>query len=191
MLRRIGIGAVLLALAVLPGTGEAHASAPPPHDFGGLDLDAYCRAHGAAAAVATLDGPTAYDWHCRSAPGAPAASLSFTDACRSQYPPGGYAQVVDRIGDFHDPSSVRCWGVHTAQPTSIPDLAAYCADHGHTTAVLLGATVYDWKCADATGSTRQLSDLSLPDVCLWEAGEEFGLDRFRDFNDPYSWECYI
>ena len=167
-------------LAALGAAATPAAASPPaPQLLGSADLSGFCRSQGYAGA--SLTGATAYDWHCVTGDDR-RADVSFAEACRRQFQP---RNTVDRIGDFHDPRSVQCWSV-SGEPVT-PDFDTYCQQAGRGSAVLTGATVYDWHCR--AGGSGALTDIDVRQACV---GTVFGtavMDRFRDFGDPYSWEC--
>src|SRR5260370_6041662 len=68
------------------------------------NLAGYCQSIGDS--TASLDGTTAYDWHC-VAPSGQHIFLSMTSACRWQYHD---SQALDRLVDYFDPYSWQCWG---------------------------------------------------------------------------------
>lgn len=167
---------------ILAVATPAAASPPPPTLLGGLDLGAYCRSIGYADA--TLTGSTAYDWHC--AGGSGQGDLAFDAACRWAY---GNVHAVDRIGEFHDPTSVRCWRV---QPDVVtPDFTAYCTGKGYSDAALLGTTVYDWHCVRYSRAGPTYYDVSVPDVCRETTLGYATVDRFVNFHDAHSWQCRV
>ncbi|BEL07065.1 hypothetical protein Q0Z83_052560 [Actinoplanes sichuanensis] len=176
--------ALLVGLAgVLAVAGPASASPPPPTDLGGLDLGAYCRSIGYSDA--TLTGSTAYDWHCVSGSGQQ-GSLAFDAACRWTYS-SDYA--VDRIGDFYDPTSVRCWLVQRDVVT--PVFADYCTGKGYSDAALLGTTVYDWHCVQYSRAGPTYYDIDIAAACNTLTHGYAKLDRFVNFYDASTWQCRV
>ncbi|MEU8659166.1 hypothetical protein [Actinoplanes philippinensis] len=175
---------LLVGLAgVLAVAGPASASPPPPTELGGLDLGAYCRSIGYADA--TLTGSTAYDWHCVSGSGQQ-GDLAFDAACRWTYS-SDYA--VDRIGDFHDPASVRCWLVQRDVVT--PVFADYCTGKGYSDAALLGTTVYDWHCVQYSRAGPTYYDIDIAAACNTLTHGYAKLDRFVNFYDASTWQCRV
>ncbi|MFE9258061.1 hypothetical protein [Streptomyces sp. NPDC006879] len=171
------------ALLTLGGASGATASIPPHFRLGGLDLLEYCRSQGDQSAV--LHGATAYDWSCVDDSGG-RHPLSFTAACRSQYT----GLSVDRIEDFHDPTSVSCWRVASTDYFS-PDLDAYCTNaQDRPGARQTGRTVYDWWCA-APEEGGSLQPIQMPAVCDWASGGYHAFDRFDDFYRADSWRCHL
>jgi hypothetical protein len=175
---------LLVGLAgVLAVAGPASASPPPPTDLGGLDLGAYCRSAGYADAA--LTGSTAYDWHCVSGSGQQ-GDLAFDAACRWTYA-SDYA--VDRIGDFFDPASVRCWLV---QPDVVtPVFADYCTGKGYSDAALLGTTVYDWHCVQYSRAGPTYYDIDVAAACTDLTHGYAKLNRFVNFYDASTWQCRV
>ncbi|MEU6848925.1 hypothetical protein ABZ901_03185 [Actinacidiphila alni] len=78
---------------------------PAFHSSGGLDLNGYCTSIGDTGGV-SLDGTTAYDWHC-VAPDGSHVSMDMDDACTYGYP--YTASVFSRTSDVTDPASWACW----------------------------------------------------------------------------------
>jgi hypothetical protein len=175
--------ALLVSLAgALVVAGPAAASPPPPTQLGGLDLGAYCRSTGHADAA--LTGPTAYDWHCVGGSGN--GDLAFDAACRWTY---GTEHAVDRIGEFRDPTSVRCWRV---QPDVVtPDFTAYCTGKGYSGAALLGTTVYDWHCVQYSRAGPTYYDVDVAAVCRDTTFGYATVDRFVNFHDAATWQCRV
>ncbi|MEU1843003.1 hypothetical protein [Micromonospora sediminicola] len=172
-----------LLAAALGGPAAAHASPPPPQELGGLDLGAYCRSLGAADAV--LTGGTAYDWHCRGGDGR-LGDLTFEAACRWTYRTDA---ATDRIGDFYDPTSVRCWRVRA--DVVAPDLTRWCQVTGNSTAELRGGTVYDWRCVRYSRAGVTYSDVDVLAACRETTFGYATVERFVRFGDPYSWQCRV
>jgi Concanavalin A-like lectin/glucanases superfamily len=87
-------------------------------------------------------------------------------------------------------------GCATAVPTGpsapatnfgTPDIDGYCRSLGYQGGSLDGATAYDWHCVSGGGSHV---GLDLVRGCGWQYGEGTWQPRSRDFNNPYSWECW-
>ncbi|MFC0006361.1 hypothetical protein [Micromonospora siamensis] len=175
--------ALTLLAAALVAPAAASASPPPPPELGGLDLGAYCRSVGAADAV--LDGGTAYDWHCRTGDGR-RNDLSFDAACRWTYRTDA---AVDRIGDFYDPTSVRCWRVRADVVT--PDFTRWCQATGHSEATLVGATAYGWRCVSYSRAGVTYSDIDVLAACRETTFGYATVERFVDFRDARSWQCRV
>ncbi|MEU4623900.1 hypothetical protein AB0G04_28490 [Actinoplanes sp. NPDC023801] len=173
---------LLVGLAgVLVIAGPVSASPRPPTELGGLDLGAYCRSIGYADAA--LTGSTAYDWHCVSGDGRQ-GDLAFDAACRWAY---ATEHAVDRIADFHDPRSVRCWRVQPHVVT--PDFAEYCTRTGYSDAALLGTTVYDWHCVRYSRAGPTYHDIDVAAACHELTYGYAGLNRFVNFYDAATWQC--
>jgi hypothetical protein len=98
---RWGVSAAAVALGVLGGVFLSASPAAPSHSvfLGEADLARYCRTQGFLGA--SLDGATAYDWHCIRSSKAK-ASLSVIEFCRWQY---GSPTAMARYDDFHNPYS--------------------------------------------------------------------------------------
>lgn len=176
--------AVLVGLAgALAAVSPAGASSSPPQELGGLDLGAYCRSQGSVDAV--LTGSTAYDWHCVGADGR-RSDLTFEAACRWTYATGS---AVDRIGDFRDPASVRCWRV--APETVAPDFENYCTSKGHSASVLLGSTVYDWRCVNYSRGGPTYFAVDVLAVCQKTTAGAATVERFVNYYDARTWQCRV
>jgi hypothetical protein len=145
--------------------------------FFGIDLNAYCQSLGHTGA--TLDGSTMYNWVCVDQSGNQ-VGFDLTYACQwsmnSQW-------GEDRIGNFYDPSSLKCFSGSKAGGL---DLNAYCQSLGHTGATLDGKTVYDWRCVDQNGNHVSFSPTA---ACEWTFGS-WAFDRFGNFEDPSSIQCW-
>ncbi|MGB2571935.1 hypothetical protein ACPFP2_26315 [Micromonospora citrea] len=174
---------VLTLLTASAVAAPANASPLPPQELGGLDLSAYCRSQGASDAV--LTGGTAYDWHCRTADGR-RTGLTFDAACRWTY---ATDSAVDRIGDFYDPTSVRCWRVRA--DVVAPDFRRWCQATGHSDAALLGTTVYDWRCVTYSRGGPTYSDVDVLAACRETTFGYATVERFVSFRDAYSWQCRV
>lgn len=180
----------LLAAIALPwllfAAPAAHASIPPHYLIGSLDLDGYCASQGKQGV--SLDGSTAYDWHCIASDGE-RFPISFEAACRQQYG----QSAIDRIENFYAPFSVSCW--RAAAPTSYitPDISAYCQKAQYHDAVVLlsSSTAYSWQCADFSRGSAVFYSIDMTDVCKWASGGYQAFDRFGDFRDPNSWQCIL
>jgi hypothetical protein len=77
-------GLLILVIGIVTGTQLPHGTDGHGHSafLGGADLAGYCRSGGFAGI--SLDGPTAYDWHCLRPPSV-RQGLSVIMACRWQY----------------------------------------------------------------------------------------------------------
>ncbi|MET8151218.1 hypothetical protein ACIBSW_21050 [Actinoplanes sp. NPDC049668] len=175
--------ALLVGLASVLATAGPAAASTPPRKLGGLDLGAYCRSLGNAGAV--LAGPTAYDWHCAGADGG-RSDLTFDAACRWTYATG---DAVDRIGDFRDPASVECWLVSPAAVA--PDFGNYCTSTGHSSAELVGTTVYDWRCVRHSRGGPTYFSIDVAAVCRKTTGVAATVERFVNYYDARTWQCRV
>jgi hypothetical protein len=175
--------ATLVGLAGVLAVVTPAAAASTPAPLGGLDVGAYCRSLGQADAQ--LTGTTAYDWHCVGRDGT-RTDLTFAAACRWTYRTDW---AVDRIGDFRDPASVSCWRV---TPTILtPDFTNFCTTTGHSGAVLLGTTAYDWRCVSYNRSGPTYYDVDVRAACAYTAGGVATVERFNDYYDAQSWQCRL
>lgn len=71
-------------------------------DLGGVDLNGYCQSLGDQGV--SLDGSTAYDWHCVD-PAGNHLSIDMDAACQWQY---SDPNAVSVLGDVNDPKSWSC-----------------------------------------------------------------------------------
>lgn len=72
---------------------------------GASSWSGYCQSIGNSSA--SLDGNTAYDWHCITS-GGQRVALSVMDLCKWQYHD---PQAIDRLADYNNPNSGwECWG---------------------------------------------------------------------------------
>ena len=151
-------------------------------NFGGLDLNSYCQARGYDGV--SLDGTTAYDWHCDL--GGATYSIDMHDACGWQYgsAPGGWYPHYN----YGDPYSWTCWRGSGVNRGGL-DLNSYCQARGYDGVSLDGTTAYDWHC-DLGGATY---GIDLVDACSWQYAPAYSgawEPRYSDFNNPYSWSCW-
>jgi hypothetical protein len=183
ILRRvlIVVSGTVLALGTA-GVGPAHAA----NYEGGIDVPRACRDAYGSTFTAKPIGPTAYDWRCVNDQG-DVRGIDMPQACRHQQGIGIY--VVDRIANFNDVNSWQCWKVQPGgQPIGGLDLPAYCRSIGYPKgAKTIGTTAYDWRCVNAGG---ELGGINTTKACQKAYGGT-AVDRFRNFYDAYSWECYI
>lgn len=93
-----------------PGNGGEPCGivACDPTVLGGLDLYSYCLSLGYSNA--SLDGTTAYDWHCDDSWGY-LYGIDMNAACQWQYP-GASAYAI--MGDMNNPDSWVCYGYPVA-----------------------------------------------------------------------------
>lgn len=89
-------------------TGNGGSPTSGTIDLGGLDLYGFCGSLGYSSA--SLDGSTAYDWHCDDDQGN-TYPIDMNAACLWQYPTA--ANVNTEVGDVNDPNSWQCYGQQT------------------------------------------------------------------------------
>lgn len=169
-------------VGLLMATRPASTATSPGHSlFLGLtDMSGYCHSEGYAGV--SLDGRTAYDWHCTRAPNVK-SGISVTESCRWKYHD---AKAVARYDNFHDPSSWQCWG--SVENLGQIDVTGYCQAQGYATAVARGATVDTWSCASADGQWATIN----PDAaCRWQFGAQVLVATVGNFNAPLNyWDCW-
>jgi hypothetical protein len=172
------LSGVLLALGAV-GTAPAQAAGNP----GGINVEDACHYyHGGDLNwhQATV-GTTAYDWRCKK--GTAYDGINMPGACHYQY---AGIDTVDRIANFYDITSWQCWQVKDLKPAGGLNLTAYCQLKDYDSAKSIGTTVYDWRCVK--GGTYY--GIDIPDACRARY-DASAVDRFRNFYDLNSWECYV
>jgi hypothetical protein len=186
--RQTAFVAVAVAVAALAGwvlVGVPAAMLPdvPAHSLflGGVDLAGYCRALGYAGS--SVDGPTAYDWHCLRPPGTK-ESLSVIEACRWRY---RRTTATARFADIHDADSWQCWD--NVVVLGRIDLRRYCQSQGFADTSLRGATTDSWYCVSAGGGKASLVD---PDsACRWQYGRRALVANIAHYRAPWEhWDCW-
>jgi hypothetical protein len=173
--------AVLSGAAVVLGTagiGPAQAAA----QVSGIDVPGACVYFYGAGYTPKIVGTTAYDWRCTN--GTTEKGIDMPAACQYQRES---VNVVDRIGNFNDVYSWQCWSTVNGRPSGGLDLNGYCQSIGYQTAKAIGSTAYDWRCVNFGGA---LGPIDTTRACRHTYGG-LAIDRFRNFYDRNSWECYV
>ena len=156
----------------VPGRNRPAAS---PAMLGAPDWKGYCATAGHGTAQLTSDD--AYGWHCTDG-----AGIDGNAACAWTY---GYSdnQAIGRIQDFYDQTSWQCWRV--SRELGAPDFNGYCRATRQGAVQLTSDDAYGWHCADGAGIDGNA-------VCAWTYGRnpEQVTNRFEDFYDPNSWQCW-
>jgi hypothetical protein len=152
--------------------------------LGGLNLRNYCQSLGYSS-VRTV-GTTYYDWRCVDGNGNDHA-FSMAGACHWQY---HIFNSVDMTYNFYTPTGGFC--VKVANYLGGINFSAYCLTHGYTEARLVGSTAYDWRCYSEfpPSGYPQYSAVDTYDACYWMYHNSFVWDRFGNFYDAGSWECW-
>lgn len=182
--KRVVVGLILI-LSVAGGafTGVALTAQPTPaHSafLGPVDLEKYCQATGFTGV--SLDGKTAYDWHCVQ-PLSGRSSLSVIEACQWQYKS---STATARYAEMSDPYSWQCWD-HVIVLGRV-DLQKYCAALGFTRPVLEGATADDWYCA---GGHRGQMAIDPDSSCRWQYGQRVLVATEPHYHQPWEhWDCW-
>lgn len=162
-----------LTLAAQPDS--AHSSF-----LGPVDLEKYCQATGFVDV--SLDGKTAYDWHCVRLP-AERSSLSVIEACRQQYKS---STAIARYAEMGDPYSWQCWD-HVNNLGRV-DLQQYCAARGFSSALLEGATDDTWYCV---GDHRHQIAIDPDSACRWQYGQQVLVAAEPHYRQPWEqWDCW-
>jgi hypothetical protein len=170
----------LVGAGVLAGLLLSSAGTPRSVFLGEADLAGYCRTHGFTGV--SLDGVTAYDWHCRRSP-ATRSSMSVIEVCRWQY---RTATATARYDDFHDPYSWQCWD-HVVVLGRV-DLDRYCRAHGYVTAALDGLTIDTWHCVTANNGRTGIDEDS---ACRWQYGSRLLVANPGLVDAPWDkWDCW-
>lgn len=203
---QLGLVAIILATAaitvysiMLPDSGENTSPATPrstapiivlpahsngnqpasgsPVFLGAPGWNSYCEATGHG--TVQLTGGDAYGWHCSDGSG-----IDGNAACAWTY---GYPanRVIGRIQDFYDPNSWQCWRITTE--LGMPDFNGYCSATGQGTARLVSQNAYGWRCSADNGTGDDANA-----VCAWtyRYSSSRVTNRFQDFYDPNSWQCW-
>ncbi len=165
MIRSILVG--LLFLAALGCTDSTHAK--------GLDLNAYCQAHGHAGAV-NVDN-TGYGWRCD--PGN--ASIDMNDVCHTQDGQGTHAVLTSP-----PPGGAKDWvckSLSVAGDRRL-NLESYCKARGYTGVINLDNTGYGWRCSPGNVS------IETGDVCRSEYGVAYqAVLKTSPPGDTDDWVC--
>lgn len=149
--------------------------------LGGIsNLNGYCQSIGDSGA--SLDGSTAYDWHCVTADGQH-DSISMGAACQWQY---NNPQAVDFVQDYFNPNSWQCF-TNVQLLGGISNLNGYCQSIGDTGASLDGNTAYNWNCVTSGG---QHDSISMGAACQWQYNTSQTIPRLGNYSDPSSWQCW-
>jgi hypothetical protein len=169
------LGITVTASLVLAAPGARHSEF-----LGQPDLAAYCRDQGDAAA--SLDGTTAYDWHCLNRQGA-RESLSVIDACRWQY---HSSTATARFADIGVPDSWECWDRLIV--LGVVDLPGFCRSRGYVTLSLDGRTTDSWSCVSGSGTHVKID----PDAaCRWQYGQRVLVVNLGIYDVTWErWECW-
>lgn len=70
------------------------------------------------------------------------------------------------------------------------NLSAYCKSLGYTKATLVHHNVYGWRCYKHQGQGLW-AGLSVTQACKKKYGFDDAYAQYLDFNNPYSWVCYV
>jgi hypothetical protein len=183
--KRTAAAGIILVLSVagwaVAGLTLAAQSAPARSVFlGPVDLGRYCQATGFTGV--SLDGHTAYDWHCVQPPSG-RSSLSVIEACRWQYrSPTATARYVK----ISDPHSWQCWD-HVIVLGRV-NLQKYCAARGFTSPLLEGSTADNWYC---TGEHRRQIAIDPDSSCRWQYGQQVLIANEPHYRQPWEhWDCW-
>jgi hypothetical protein len=157
--------------------------------LGGVNLAGWCQEKGGV--VVTLQGSTAYNWHCTAIDGRE-IPVSVLDACRFTYHD---QSAVDWLGNFYNPYSWACFTNARQLPI---DLNGYCKHKGFAGVEIAGPTAYQIYCLRDSGEWVELSPnaeestlLTPGRACQWTWGNMSAIARIANFNDPNSWQCFL
>jgi len=178
----IVLAAVVAALVAGAGYMLALRRPPPAHSvfLGMADIERYCRARGYSAA--SLDGATAYDWHCTGVAGAK-DSLSVIEACRWRY---SHPTATARFDDIRNPHSWQCWDQVVI--LGRVDLNSYCRSMGYAKAAMKGPTVDLWRCVST--NHRELP-IDPDSACRWQYGARLQVANIAHYKSPWEqWDCW-
>ncbi|HEY4036256.1 MAG TPA: hypothetical protein VGL94_20035 [Ktedonobacteraceae bacterium] len=184
---------------------------------GGINLTKYCQSLGYQNYV--HDGATAYDFRCTGNGQTETDKFdTMLAACQIQY--RGYAYVIDRLAEddghsgYSDPTSWECWGslggskVNNPNPSTVNSinstigqikiyglltkhqLSKYCTSQGDfTSAKVIGNhNAYNWRCVSSDG--QNVGTINMEDACRTITNDPQAEDRFLNYFDPNSWECF-
>jgi hypothetical protein len=148
--------------------------------LGPVDLGRYCQTTGFSGV--SLDGQTAYDWHCVHLPSG-RNSLSVIEACRWQYKS---STATASYGKMSDPYSWQCWD-HVIDLGRV-DLQRYCVAQGFKSAVLEGSTDDKWYCAVEHQHQMPID----PDSsCRRQYGQQVLVSAEPHYHQPWEhWDCW-
>ncbi|WHT16622.1 hypothetical protein N8J89_26220 [Crossiella sp. CA-258035] len=69
------------------------------------------------------------------------------------------------------------------------DLNVYCFSQVSGTSTLIAHNVYGWRCT--IGVSGELHGIDMHHACRTLYGRSDTWAEFGDFNDPYSWRCFV
>jgi hypothetical protein len=170
----VGLLTLLLPLAAPPANGAARESMVTSADF-----ESYCQLQGQ---IPQLVDNNAYGWRCGSAP------ISVTQVCQNLT---RLPNIIDRMTNFYDPQGWECWSYTVGQVRVLNanDMTAFCSAFGFSSAGLIANNGYSWQCHPVTRNYNFPFIVSLE--CEMLLRQSAAIDRLGDFNDPYSWQCWL
>lgn len=175
--------------------------------LGNADISEYCRNN---SYIGISSQSTAWNLQCR-APNGNSVAISnqsyfpkinpkdpIQTICAQQYNKLP-TDVIDRLANNDDPASWQCYRDEKLEgnittdlypSTEMTRLAWYCIQkYGPGTQLKgLGATAYDWKCQEVSGTQQ---GLNMAEACVTSYGKSDAIDRFSDYNNRNSWQCWI
>ena len=156
--------------------------------LGGVNLTPWCKSQFGSDFKAILIGKTAGDWTCQQSSGNRRPIL-VKSACQLQY--GNKAYKAKAL-NWNDPYSWKCMGKKrvTAPTLRGVNLTPWCKSKfgSNFNAKLIGKTAGDWTCEQSSGNRRPISVKS---ACQLQYGKRAYKAQALDWNDPYSWKCYL
>lgn len=171
----------LRARASAIGPWEKFNSSTAPsvtEQLGAPDWNGYCAANGRGTATLVLNN--AYGWFCS----ADSAGLDGQAVCAWTY---SSSNVANRIGNFSDPNSWQCWRSMNGELGTL-NWNTYCQDLGYPGAQDRGLNdAYTWTCQNS-GNVN----LDAQAACntLYPAFAPLTVNRFQNFYDKNSWQCW-
>lgn len=144
------------------------------------NFNGYCLSIGDSSA--SLDGKTAYSWHCVTSSGQHTA-ISMDGACQLQY---SDSRAVSRMLNYNDPNSWQCF-TNAQKFGMASNLNGYCQSIGDSSVSLDGNTAYNWNCVTPSG---QHVGIWVDYACQWQYNISGAIARVADYFNPNSWECW-
>jgi hypothetical protein len=177
-------------------TGSPPPKRPPeysPHYRGTVDINAFCQAerysYGALTETSDTRSGASVVITCESLSGNQSRNFALQTTCQWEYPQYK-SDIVDRLANFYDPSSLQCYSHVTrlGDIATIPILQAFCQSAGAAGGIGLdGTNAYSWKCKPRSGVPI---GFSVADACQWYYHNPNAFDRLVAFSAPSGWECW-
>jgi eukaryotic-like serine/threonine-protein kinase len=144
------------------------------------NFNGYCQSIGDSSA--SLDGNTAYSWHCVT-PGGQHTAINMDGVCELQY---SDSRAISRMLNYNDANSWQCF-TNAQKLGMASNLNGYCQSIGDNSALLNGNTAYSWVCVTPGG---QHVGIWVDSACQWQYNISGAIARVADYFNPNSWECW-